>query len=181
MNILISGGCKNGKSSFAEKIAVDLSSEGNRYYVATMIPYDDEDRRRISLHIADRAELGFVTLETGRDISSCLDRGSRDGTFLVDSVTALLLNEMFPETHSGSADPEAAERCIKGLVKIAKEAKNAVFVSDYIYSDAARYDDFTESYRSSLASIDRALAAECDTVIELCAGNVSYIKGGPVR
>ena len=180
MNILISGGCKNGKSGFAQKVAVRLSPEGKRYYVATMIPYDDEDRKRISLHIADRAEMGFETLETGRDISSCLDRADKAGTFLVDSVTALLLNEMFPETHSGSADPQAAERCIAGLVRIAREAKNAVFVTDYIYSDAARYDEFTEGYRSSLASIDRALAAECDTVIELCAGNVSYIKGGPV-
>ena len=178
MNILISGGCKNGKSGFAQRLAVKLSPEGKRYYVATMIPYDDEDRKRIALHIADRAELGFGTLETGRDIATVLEKGGRDATYLVDSVTALLLNEMFPDMHSGAADQNAAKRCANGLLKIAKDAKNAVFVTDYIYSDAARYDEFTESYRSSLAYIDKVLAGECDTVIELCAGNVSFIKGG---
>lgn len=48
--------------------------------------------------------------------------------------------------------------------------------SDYIYSDAARYDEFTENYRRSLASVDAALAEVSDTVIELCAGNVVYHK-----
>ena len=177
MNILISGGCKNGKSGFAQKIACRLSANSNRYYVATMIPFDDEDRRRVARHIADRADMGFRTLEVGRDIASCLDRADGNGTFLIDSITALLLNEMFT-SHEGKADPRAAERCIRGLCEIAKRAENAVFVSDYIYSDAARYDEFTESYRRSLASLDRALAKECDTVIELCAGNVIIHKGG---
>ena len=76
------------------------------------------------------------------------------------------------------ADPAAAERCRAGLLNIKKEAGNAVFVSDYIYSDAIRYDAFTENYRASLAMLDRSLASVCDTVIELCAGNVIFHKGG---
>ncbi|MBQ8509468.1 MAG: bifunctional adenosylcobinamide kinase/adenosylcobinamide-phosphate guanylyltransferase [Clostridia bacterium] len=178
MNVLISGGCKNGKSGFAQDIAVKLSGNGKRYYVATMIPYDGEDRSRIARHIEDRAGMGFETLEIGRDIASCLDGAESDSTFLVDSITALLLNELFPETHNGDADPEAAERCRSGLLKLAASAGNAVFVTDYIYSDAIRYDSFTENYRAALASLDRALAEVCETVIELCAGNVIFHKGG---
>jgi len=101
-----------------------------------------------------------------------------DSTFLVDSITALLLNELFPETHNGEADPDAVNRCRDGLRKLASGAKNAVFVTDYIYSDAMRYDAFTENYRSSLASLDCTLAEVCDVVIELCAGNVIFYKGG---
>lgn len=178
MNVFISGGCKNGKSGFAQDIAVRLSSNGQRYYVATMVPYDDEDRKRIALHIQDRANLGFTTLEMARDISSCLEKAETKGTFLIDSVTALLLNEMFPDTHSGDADEHAMQRCVEGLLKITENAENAVFVSDYIYSDAIRYDSFTENYRKSLAAIDKALAKKCDTVIEICAGNVIFHKGG---
>ena len=178
MNVLISGGCKNGKTSFAQDIAVKLSPEGNRYYVATMIPYDGEDRERIARHIEDRAGMGFATLEVPRDIASCLTLAKPDATFLADSVTALLLNELFPETHNGEADPDAVDRCRTGLLKLAEGAKNAVFVTDYIYSDAMRYDEFTENYRASLASLDRALAEVCDVVIELCAGTVIFHKGG---
>ncbi len=177
MDVAISGGCKNGKTSFAEDIAVRLSGGGKRYYVATMIPYDDEDRRRIALHIEERAEKGFETLEIPRDIGSAAGLGGADGTYLVDSVTALLLNEMYPGSFDAEADPAAAERCRNGLLRLAREAKNAVFVSDWLYSDAARYDEFTENYRRDLASIDRALAEVSDTVIEMAAGIPVCRKG----
>ena len=178
MNVLISGGCKNGKTGFAQDIAVRLSGPGKRFYVATMIPYDDEDRARVSKHISDRTGMDFETLEICRNIASCLEYGGSDSTYLVDSVTALLLNEMYPGGFSADADPAAVDRCVEGLTEITRNAGGAVFVSDYIYSDAARYDDFTENYRRWLASIDRALAGACDTVIELCAGNVICHKGG---
>ena len=177
MKVLISGGCKNGKSGFAQQLAVKLSGNGARYYVATMIPYDGEDRARVEKHIADRAGMGFGTLEIGTDIARCLENG-RNGTFLIDSVTALLTNETFSAEHGWKPDPEAPERCRNGLLEIAARAENAVFVTDFLYSDAARYDEVTEGFRRGLALIDRSLAAVCDTVIELCAGNVIFHKGG---
>ena len=176
MNVLISGGCKNGKSGFAQEIALKLAGGGKHYYVATMIPYDDEDHKRVERHLHDRADMGFETLEIPRDIASCLDRAEENGTFLVDSITALILNEMFP-SHEQGADPEAVSRTIRDLDAVLKRAENAVFVSDYIYSDAWRYDAYTENYRASLAALDRFLARECDAVIELCAGNVIFHKG----
>ena len=72
MIVFISGGAKNGKSSFAQDLAVRLARGGKRYYIATMIPCDEEDRDRIRHHIADRDGLGFETLEQGRDIARCL-------------------------------------------------------------------------------------------------------------
>lgn len=177
MNVLISGGAKNGKTGFAQDIAVRLSADGRRWYVATMIPYDDEDRKRIKKHIDDRAGMGFITIEAGKNVGSVFEKAGGNGTFLVDSVTALLMNEMF-STHGGEADPEAVGRCISGLNEILNKAGNAVFVTDYIYSDAFRYDEFTENYRASLARLDRYLAEKCDTVIELCAGSVIFHKGG---
>ena len=177
MNVFISGGVKSGKSSLAQRIAARLSAGGPKYYVATMIPCDGEDLARVRRHVAGRAGLGFETLELGRRVERCLALAAPGATFLVDSVTALLLNEMYPESHAGDADPAAAKRCADGLLKIVREAKNAVFVSDYIYSDAIKYDAFTEKYRADLAGIDRALAAACDTVLELCAGNIIVHKG----
>ncbi len=177
MTVLLSGGNKNGKSGYAQDIAVKLADGGKLYYVATMIPYDDEDRARVARHIENRAGMGFETLEAGRNIQNIFDAADENGTFLIDSTTALLLNEMYPDSHFEQADSEAASRCISGLLEVAGRAGNAVFVSDYIYSDAARYDDFTEEYRRSLASIDRALAMTCDTVIEVCAGNLIVHKG----
>ena len=65
MTVFLSGGCKNGKSTLAEQIAVHLSRPGRLYYLATMIPQDEEDRARITRHVESRAGLGFQTVECG--------------------------------------------------------------------------------------------------------------------
>ena len=55
--------------------------------------------------------------------------------------------------------------------------KHIVIVSDYIYSDAQRYDSVTETYRRGLASMDRKLAAISDVVLEMSGGNLIVHKG----
>ena len=74
-------------------------------------------------------------------------------------------------------DVAAAQQCAEDLVVFSKSVKNIVLVSDYIYSDAQRYDEVTETYRKCLADIDRNLAAVSDTVLEVSAGNVIVHKG----
>ena len=175
MTVFISGGAKSGKSGLAQDLAVRLADGGAHYYVATMIPVDEEDRDRIRRHVADRDGLGFQTVECGRDILSCLDRVDCNGSFLLDSATALLMNEMF---HDGTVDEQAGERCARELAVFVQSVKNAVIVSDGIYCDAARYDEVTELYRKGLAHVDRTLARVCDTVIEMAAGQQIIYKGG---
>jgi len=172
MHSFISGGCKNGKSWYAQRIAQAAGKP--LYYVATMISTGDEDDLRIARHIADRDGWGFETIECGRNILSCLDNADPEGSFLLDSVTALLSNEMFaPE----GFDANAAQRVADELEAFVHRTRNSVIVSDYIYGDAAIYDEWTENYRRGLAYIDRRLAACCDNVLEVSAGNVICYKG----
>lgn len=178
MKAFISGGAKNGKTTLGQDLAVYLAGGGVHYYVATMIPVDAEDDERIRRHIADRAGMGFETIECPRHILSCLDDADRNGVFLLDSVTALLQNEMFPPENHYEPDPAAAERCAGELLAFVRAVRGAVLVSDYIFSDAGDYDPVTESYRRALASVDRMLARECDTVVELAAGRRIVHKGG---
>ena len=89
MNYFLSGGAKNGKSSLAQRIV--CAQPGPHYYLATMIPHDDEDLLRIRRHIDDRAGLGFTTVECGTDVLSALGRMDPGGAVLLDSVTARAL------------------------------------------------------------------------------------------
>ena len=107
MKAFITGGAKNGKSTLAQELAVHLAAGGVRYYIATMIPADAEDDERIRRHVADRAGLGFETLECPRHILSCLASADRNGVFLLDSVTALVQNEMFPPEKDYALDESA--------------------------------------------------------------------------
>lgn len=175
MTAFLSGGCKNGKSTLAEQLAHSLSRPGRLYYLATMLPHDEEDHARIARHIRNRDGLGFQTIECGLSIEACLQDADPEGTYLLDSVTALLSNEMF--RLDGTVDASAAERVGDELCRLVKKLKNIIFVSDYIYGDSGRYGDLTEQYRCGLAAIDRRLAAVCDTVVEVSFGGRIVYKG----
>lgn len=193
MIVLLTGGCKNGKSDIAQDIACSLreKSGGGLYYVATMRSTGKEDDERIRKHVENRAGLGFETIEIARDIkrlstekekfiravgsgkAADMAEHPEKATFLVDSLTALLANEMFRTDKDGTfiEDRDAAARICEDIRILCKEeGYNLVFVSDGIYSDAAIYDASTDSYREGLALIEREVAAIADEVTEMCAG-----------
>lgn len=172
MSTYISGGCKNGKSHYAQLVAVAWGAP--LYYIATMIPRDREDRARVRRHQIERAGWGFETLECGRNILSCLDRADLRGSFLLDSVTALLANEMFRDD---GVRTDAPELVAEALSQFVSRAPNTVLVSDFIYSDAMLYDELTEAYRRGLALVDRRMAGVCDNVIEAVSGQFIAHKG----
>lgn len=177
MTILISGGSKSGKSMLAQELTLRLAGGGKHYYVATMIPADDEDRARIRRHLAEREGMGFETIECGRELLTSLQEADQNAVFLLDSTTALLMNVLFPNPASCEMDTEAAARCAEELTVFARTVRQAVIVSDWLYADAAHYDGSTELFRKALAHIDRKLASVCDVVIEAAAGNFMLRKG----
>lgn len=183
MNIFISGGAKNGKSYHAQELARSMARDAGlpMYYLATMIPRDCEDLARIRRHLAERDGWGFETIEQGLNICGALTSRTVSGrevdpcgVFLLDSVTALLSNEMFRD--DGSVDLAAPERLSDELERFALATGNSVFVSDYIYSDSTAFDDFTEPYRRGLALLDRTLARVCGQVIEVAYGFKYHYK-----
>lgn len=176
-HIFISGGCKNGKSTRAQRIAKRISQAQNLplYYVATMIAADAEDEERIQRHVTERAGWGFTTLEQAYNLADCINRADPNGVFLVDSLTALLANHMFPAGRPPDFQAGGAVR--EQIRDFTQRAANIVFVSDYIYSDAAVYDHFTESYRRELALTDAFTAGICGTVIEVVYGGCVFHKG----
>ncbi|RKM58331.1 hypothetical protein D6853_02015 [Butyrivibrio sp. X503] len=182
MIILLTGGCKNGKSGIGQKLAVLLSKrkKGRLFYVATMRSTGEEDDERIRRHVADREGLGFETLEIGTDIGSLSGMstgksGSLSGTYLIDSLTALLANEMFGEEvgrfHTDNTAPKRVADELGTLMdETRKNDADLIFVSDGIYSDSAVYDGDTFWYREGLGELERAVSDCADLVIEMCAG-----------
>jgi len=179
MKIFVSGGCKNGKSFYAQHLAKDAACSAGvsipLYYVATMRPADCEDEARIKRHIDERAGWGFITIEQHNKIEEIIDKCDNDGSFLLDSLTALLADEMF--SPDGSVDELGVQRVIDGVEKVLTKVNTIVVVSDYIYSDAIIYDPLTENYRKGLAAIDKAAAKMCDVVLEVSFAKVIVHKG----
>jgi adenosylcobinamide kinase/adenosylcobinamide-phosphate guanylyltransferase len=181
MKIFISGGCKNGKSYYAQHLAKcqQNGDTGALYYVATMLSADKEDDERIKRHREEREGWGFTTIEQQRNIEIILSKCDCNGSFLLDSLTALLANEMFRT--DGSIYTDAYEKIAAGICTILDQIENIVIVSDYIYGDALPYDSLTEEYRKSLAVLDRLAAKHCDTVLEVCHTQVITHKGEDLK
>jgi len=175
MKIFISGGCKNGKSYHAQWLAKQMQNWQPLYYIATMNATDHEDDERIVRHREERHGWGFTTIEQWRNIENILQICDPRGTFLLDSLTALLANEMF--TSDSCIHANAYEKIATGLTEILSQINNIVIVSDYIYSDAIVYNPLTEQYRKSLAALDRLVAEHCDVVLEVCHTQVITHKG----
>lgn len=174
MRVFISGGCKNGKSWIAQQLARNQGPQ-TRYYLATMRPVDGEDRERIRRHREERKDWGFTTVEAPDDITRRVKGLDMGASFLLDSTTALLANEMF--SRDGSVNKEAGEKVAGEVVSLVRRAENIVVVSDYIFGDyMSGYDSLTRAYCRALATVDRALAAACGTVIEVTYGSVAYHK-----
>jgi len=191
MKIFISGGCKNGKSYLAQSIAraqnlaqsqktalthdAAQPAASGLYYVATMRPYDSEDHERIARHRKEREGCGFTTIEQPYDIEKILDICGSGDSVLLDSLTALLANEMF--LPDNCVNVHANEKINAALLQITAQLDNIVIVSDYIYGDAQQFDELTENYMKSLAMIDKTAATNCDVVLEACYTNIVVHKG----
>ena len=171
MSTFISGGCKNGKSFFAQRIAKNSGTP--LYYIATMIPHDTEDDARILRHQQERDGWGFGTIECGSDLPRALPQLAPESTVLFDSLTALLANEMFGTV----MDENAAARALCGIRALGAAAKHLVCVCDNLWCDGEDYGEWTERYREGLALLCRALAEEYDTVCEVTAGIPHCYKG----
>jgi adenosylcobinamide kinase/adenosylcobinamide-phosphate guanylyltransferase len=82
----ITGGERSGKSSYAQKLAEELSD--TPYYLATSRIWDNDFQKRVDRHISDRDER-WTTLEEEKEISKAIPEKS---VVVIDCVTLWLTN-----------------------------------------------------------------------------------------
>ena len=102
--ILITGGARSGKSSYAEKLALSLSP--NPVYMATSRIWDEEFRQRVLRHQANRGP-EWTNIEEEKELS----RHQLEGrVILIDCVTLWCTNFFFDlDADIDKAVKEAAE------------------------------------------------------------------------
>jgi adenosylcobinamide kinase/adenosylcobinamide-phosphate guanylyltransferase len=87
--VLIGGGARSGKSTFALEYARRLGAR--RCFIATAQPFDAEMRTRIDRHRAERGA-AFDTTEEPVDLPGAIGRAAADAVVLVDCLTLWLSN-----------------------------------------------------------------------------------------
>ncbi len=92
--VLITGGARSGKSTFAERYAADSGKKV--IYIATAAGQDEEMRRRIADH-KKRRPSQFDTVEEPFYPHRVLEKGDKENLFLLDCLTLLLTNHLLKE------------------------------------------------------------------------------------
>jgi adenosylcobinamide kinase/adenosylcobinamide-phosphate guanylyltransferase len=96
--VLVGGGSRSGKSSYALGVARGLPEP--RAFVATAQPYDDEMRDRIARHQLERAD-EFATCEEPFDLAGVIRRlETSHPVIVVDCLTLWLTNLLLHEESS---------------------------------------------------------------------------------
>ena len=157
MIVLVIGGSGSGKSAYAERLVKELSDE-NRVYIATMRVWDRESEIRVARHRAQRAELGFATIECPADLGAI--QLPDNATVLLEDVPNLVANEMF----DAGGD---VHRIIPALQKLAGSCKNLVMVTGNVFADGGSYDPETLEYMRLLAEVNAAAAVIADCGVEV--------------
>ena len=164
MIALVTGGSGCGKSTWAEGFVRALGRP--LIYIATMRVVDEECAARVSRHRAQRAGLGFATLECPVDVGAAAVRPG--GTALLECLPTLVANEMF--------GGEAA-RVLPGVLRLAEAYNNLVVVTNDVFSDGLSYEADTLSYMRFLAALNREMARRADLVAEVVFSIPVLLKG----
>jgi len=161
MKILVTGGIKSGKSGFALRLAGDMS--GQKLFVATAEPFDDEMKARIARHQQER-DPSFTTLEE----PVRLDLVSGDNIVL-DDITVWLGNLQ----HRGMlADWESILRGV-----LSKAGPRMIIITNETGWGNVPSDPITRAYNRVLGEANMLLSSVCDLVYVLFAGIPVRIKG----
>jgi adenosylcobinamide kinase/adenosylcobinamide-phosphate guanylyltransferase len=178
--ILVLGGARSGKSTFAQRRAGELGGE-EVLFVATASAGDEEMRQRIEKHRRERPA-GWQTLEAPRGVGRAIvAHGGTAKVVLVDCLTLLVANRLGDaEENPFAPDVEADVAAeVQELAACAgRLAGDLIVVSNEVGMGLVPPYPMGRAYRDLLGQANQALAEKADEVYLLVAGIPLAIKGG---
>lgn len=165
--ILITGGCRSGKSDYAEQMALSLSP--NPVYVATARIWDQDFALRVERHKARRATR-WTNIEEETNIGR-FDFTGR--VVLVDCLTLWATNFFF-DTNS---DPDTCLAAMKSeFDKMVSHDATYIFVTNEIGLGGISDNELQRRFTDLQGSINQYVAARADEVIMMLSGIPVKIK-----
>lgn len=171
MFIVVTGGSGSGKSAYAESRVTDLG-EGRRIYIATMMSFDEESKKRIARHREMRKDKRFETVECYTGLKDV--KLPKDSIVLLECMSNLAANEQYAE---GGAGENTDAAVMEGIRSLLAQVRHLVVVTNEIFSDGCSYDESTRTYIEYLGEINRQMALAADEVTEVVYGIPVMLKG----
>ena len=170
--ILITGGIRSGKSRYALEYASTLA--GQRAFVATAEPLDEEMRRRIDNHKRERGP-DFVTIEEPLYLAETLARLQNDFDVVLVDCLSLWLNNLF---YHWETNPDRQEKEIDHLMEtVSAKKKTFLFVTNETGWGTVPDNALTRRYVDELGALNQRLGRLADEIIWMVCGIPQKVKG----
>ena len=171
--ILITGGCRSGKSGHALSLASQVQGM-RKLFVATCVAEDEEMRRRVQRHQKERGR-DWQTLEEPVDLVHAIQReGPGADLILVDCLTLWVSNLMVQHP----VDTTFLDRLENLCQVIARPPCPLIFVTNEVGAGIVPENTLARRFRDLTGWANQHVAAACTKVIWMVAGIAVTIKPG---
>ncbi len=165
--VLVLGGARSGKSSFAEQLGDALP--GPHIYIATAQAFDDEMTQRIARHRADRAG-HWHTVECPLALPDVIAaHDAKNSVILVDCLTLWLSNLML-----GDHDVEAARSNLADVLQTAQGM--ILLVSNEVGQGIVPDNALARQFRDEAGWLNQTMARAANAVWFVTAGIAQQLK-----
>ncbi|MBM4306113.1 MAG: bifunctional adenosylcobinamide kinase/adenosylcobinamide-phosphate guanylyltransferase [Deltaproteobacteria bacterium] len=169
--ILITGGCRSGKSRFALDYADRHFSK--KVYLATAEVLDEEMARRVEMHQKMRGP-GWQTIEEPLEIVNRMrSYREEDGVILLDCITLWLSNLLL----KWDDDQKVMEQ-VEKLMGMMKEGRpSMIVVSNEVGMSIVPADPLSRRFRDLSGMANQRIGEVSDIVIFMVSGIPIFLKG----
>lgn len=175
--ILVTGGARSGKSTFAEKLA--LNSGQKVGYIATAEVCDAEMADRIDLHRSRRPS-HWITYEAPRHAESVLmEACDKVGFLLFDCLTVYSSNQLLaqPEESEPHLRSAAVLDAVQRLISATEGFRGTiVFVTNEVGDGIVPDNRLAREFRDVAGLVNQKVAAAADEVYWVVCGLPVEIK-----
>ncbi len=175
--ILVTGGCRSGKSAFAEQLVREAEPE-KRFYIATCPVFDSEMEERVRLHRERRAADHWTTVEEETDLVFALNRcGS--GAVLVDCLTLWISNLIYAAEQKNTVFTEGEMRleCERLQTACASFDGTVVFVMNEVGLGIVPENELSRRFRDCSGRCGQMMASFANRVYLTVCGIPMKLKG----
>lgn len=165
--ILITGGQRSGKSTYAQELALSLSA--NPVYLATSAVWDEEHRQRIERHKRDRGP-EWTNVEELTDIQN-VDVSGR--VVVIDCVTLWATN--FFMANDGDVE-DTLNQLKERFIQFTAQGAIFIFVTNEIGLGGISSNDLQRRFTDLIGWMNQFIARAADEVVLMVSGMAVKIK-----
>ncbi len=181
--VLVTGGARSGKSTFAEEYIKGINSSIG--YIATAEPFDEGMKDRIQKHINQRPQ-SWPTFECYEEISpKIVEISGVCNVVLLDCITVMVTNLMFKKCMDWNTinrdeidriEKEILEEIKQLILELKEHQLSAVLVTNEVGAGIVPENRLARIFRDIAGRINQELAKQADEVFFVVSGIPMAIK-----